>query len=171
MRKWPSIGQPKKAFKFGQAVVQSSQAHSIFPFDLFTIQFICNLDEYTRITTPRSDVLFKKGYLSRPKKSDMTSPVQSASTSSNDSAVVSVTSSDEAPPYYRMQSISPENCSTIASSPNYSVDGFEQDLPIMYSSGFYDGNGYFYANRTYINNNNSLVTYAKTCTQKKILFR
>lgn len=24
-------------------------------------------DEYTRITTPRQDVLFKKGYLSKPK--------------------------------------------------------------------------------------------------------
>lgn len=80
----------------------------------------------------------------------MTSPMQTTSTSSNDSAAASVTSEDEATPHYRMQSISPENCSTIASSPNLSTDGFEQDLPVMYTSGFYDGNGYFYANRTYI---------------------
>lgn len=108
----------------------------------------CKLDEYTRITTPRSDVLFKKGYLSRPKKDDITSS-QITTTSSNGSATVSVISGEETAPYYRMQSISPENCSTFASSPNYSTDGFEPDLPLMYSSGFYDGNGYFYVNRMY----------------------
>lgn len=34
---------------------------------------IINEDEYTKITTPRQDVLFKKGYLSRPKKNTPTS--------------------------------------------------------------------------------------------------
>lgn len=34
---------------------------------------IINEDEYTKITTPRQDVLFKKGYLSRPKKHTTTS--------------------------------------------------------------------------------------------------
>lgn len=28
---------------------------------------ICSTDEYTKITTPRQDVLFKKGYLGRRK--------------------------------------------------------------------------------------------------------
>lgn len=34
---------------------------------------IINEEEYTKITTPRQDVLFKKGYLSRPRKHTMTS--------------------------------------------------------------------------------------------------
>lgn len=31
------------------------------------LNFCCFSDEYTRITTPRQDVLFKKGYLNKPK--------------------------------------------------------------------------------------------------------
>lgn len=45
-----------------------------------------NEDEYTRITTPRQDVLFKKGYLSRPKPHVQHSqrPLTSAGNSTGD---------------------------------------------------------------------------------------
>ncbi|XP_063708153.1 calponin homology domain-containing protein DDB_G0272472-like [Culicoides brevitarsis] len=46
---------------------QEHQSHKDFPKK---VQF--NEDEYTRITTPRQDVLFKKGYLSRPKTQPVT---------------------------------------------------------------------------------------------------
>lgn len=104
------------------------------------------LDEYTRITTPRSDVLFKKGYLSRPKKNEIT-PLAQTSDMSNGSTAVSASYSDETASFYRMQSISPEKYSVKASPPTYSGDEYDQELPLMYSSGFYDGNGYFYVNR------------------------
>lgn len=96
-------------------------------------------DEYTRITTPRSDVLFKKGYLTRPKKYDTAT---TTNTSSNGSAAVSVTSTDESAPYY--QSISPE---AHAYMPSYMPEGYDQDLSMMYPPGFYGQGGYFYVNR------------------------
>lgn len=105
--------------------------------------FLLFSDEYTRITTPRSDVLFKKGYLTRPKKYDTPT---TANTSSNGSASVSVTSTDESASYY--QSISPET--TAYMQPSYVADGYEQDLSsMMYSNGFYGQSGYFYVNREY----------------------
>lgn len=116
---------------------------------LIKINILNNLDEYTRISTPRSDVLFKKGYLSRPKKNEIISSTQTMSP--NDSATVSVVSSDDMSPLYRMHSISPENHST----PAYSTDRCVPDLPLMYSSGFYDSSGYFYVNRTYPTSGNN----------------
>lgn len=115
-------------------------------------------DEYTRISTPRSEVLFKKGYLMRTKK--YIGPINStATTSSNDSGSVSVVSNEETASYYSIQSMSPENssyvhtngtsCSDAATSATYPNDAFDSDLSLMYSSGFYDNNGYFYVNRTY----------------------
>ncbi|XP_065083057.1 uncharacterized protein LOC135705315 [Ochlerotatus camptorhynchus] len=48
---------------------------------------IINEDEYTKITTPRQDVLFKKGYLSRPKKHT------TSSTNGNDNGAATGSSS------------------------------------------------------------------------------
>lgn len=75
--------------------------------------------------------------------------------SSNDSGSVSVVSNEETASYYSIQSMSPDNStylngnnssdSNSATYPN--GDGFEHDLSLIYSSGFYDNNGYFYVNR------------------------
>lgn len=80
-------------------------------------------------------------------------------TSSNDSGSVSVVSNDETASYYSIQSMSPENstyihvngtgCNDPITSATYPNDAFDPDLSLMYSSGFYDNNGYFYVNRMY----------------------
>lgn len=57
---------PKKVqFNEGECPFHPFQRNQTPP--TFTV-----LDEYTRITTPRQDVLFKKGYLSRPKTQPVT---------------------------------------------------------------------------------------------------
>ncbi|XP_055313901.1 uncharacterized protein LOC129575071 isoform X2 [Sitodiplosis mosellana] len=118
-------------------------------------------DEYTRISTPRSEVLFKKGYLMRDKKyvGPTNTMSTTATTSSNDSGSVSVVSNEETASYYSIQSMSPDNStylngnnSSDSTSATYPNDGFEHDLSLIYSSGFYDNNGYFYVN-PYIHNN------------------
>lgn len=93
-----------------------------------------------RISTPRSEMLFKKGYLSRQKINE--------TTSSSCSASVSVISGDELAPNCSAASISPDN-SAFAPSPTFSADGFNQDISLMYSPGFYASNGVFYVNRTF----------------------
>ncbi|GAB0091124.1 hypothetical protein DMENIID0001_059320 [Sergentomyia squamirostris] len=100
-----------------------------------------NEDEYTRITTPRQDVLFKKGYLSRPKKynniacSSSVNDSNTPSTSTSGSGAVSVTSiEDSTTP--STQSVSPEHCNSMSET----SDG---DYPYMYP-GFFDQNGVFY---------------------------
>ncbi|XP_055705564.1 uncharacterized protein LOC129803189 isoform X2 [Phlebotomus papatasi] len=100
-----------------------------------------NEDEYTRITTPRQDVLFKKGYLSRPKRFTPfnNAPISDPATtpSSSGSGAVSVTSMDDsATP--STQSVTPEHCHST-SEPS---DG---DYPFMYP-GFFDQNGILYVN-------------------------
>lgn len=42
-------------------------------------------DEYTRITTPRQDVLFKKGYLSKPKNYQTQTSTGNSTTSTGNS--------------------------------------------------------------------------------------
>lgn len=125
------------------------------------------IDEYTRISTPRSEVLFKKGYLMRDRKFvGPTNTIPTAAvttTSSNDSGSVSVISNEETASYYSIQSMSPDDSNSTymngggnssstdsSNSATYPNDGFEHDLSLIYSSGFYDNNGYFYVNRMYI---------------------
>lgn len=114
------------------------------------------IDEYTRISTPRSEVLFKKGYLMRNQK--YVGPIKSMTTaptsSSNDSGSVSVVSNEETASYYSIQSMSPENSTYMngtncsdSTSATYPNDLYDPDLSVIYSSGFYDSNGYFYVNR------------------------
>lgn len=100
--------------------------------------FFCHLiDDYTRITTPRQDVLFKKGYLSRPKK-HLTTPQTSTDTNTTSSGAMSTVSTEESMSS-SMQSFSPDNAES---------DVFDPDHPFMYP-GFYDQNGVFYVNRKY----------------------
>lgn len=68
--------------------------------------------------------------------------------SSNGSTAVSIVSTEETASYYSMQSISPENCAYNSST--YPTDGIDQDLSLMYPSGYYDNNCYFYVNRKLI---------------------
>ncbi|XP_037031569.1 uncharacterized protein LOC119071054 isoform X2 [Bradysia coprophila] len=90
-----------------------------------TTKPLFNEDDYTRISTPRQDVLFKKGYLSRPKKTI-------TPTETTVSTTVSVVSTEDS----GTQSLSPEHCS---STPEI----FDPDQPLMYP-GFYDENGVFF---------------------------
>lgn len=88
-------------------------------------------------------------------------PTNTTGTSS-DSGSVSVVSNEETASYYSIQSMSPDNSnyhngngngnsnsSSDRNSATYPNDGFEHDLSLILSSGFYDNNGYFYVNRMY----------------------
>lgn len=81
-------------------------------------------DDYTRITTPRQDVLFKKGYLSRPKPY--------ATQSSTDM-------SDNANGMEDVIVLTPEEA--IAAG---LMHGYDPEHPYI---GFYDATGMFYVNR------------------------
>lgn len=94
-----------------------------------------------------------------PTNTISTAPATTAS-SSNDSGSVSVISNEETASYYSIQSMSPDDSqstylnggnssSTDSTSATYPNDGFEHDLSLIYSSGFYDNSGYFYVNRMY----------------------
>lgn len=83
--------------------------------------FFLNVDDYTRITTPRQDVLFKKGYLSRPKSyAPTTEPIETSP--ADDVAMITI---EEA----------------IAAG---LVHGYDPENPFL---GYYDAHGVFYVNR------------------------
>jgi hypothetical protein len=88
--------------------------------------FLNFTDEYTRITTPRQDVLFKKGYLSRPKK------YTQLLTENGDGTATST-----------------EGSSTpVSSECGYkSNESPDIDYASMYSPGYVDENGVFIVNR------------------------
>lgn len=105
--------------------------------------FIFSIDEYTRITTPRQDVLFKKGYLSKPKKYSISYETTTTTTSSSGAMSV-VSTEDSTTP--STQSLSPENFTN--STPELPDSEFN---PFMYSP-YVDQNGLFYVNRKYVFN-------------------
>jgi hypothetical protein len=90
-------------------------------------------DEYTRITTPRQDVLFKKGYLSR--MNNKTASNLSATVNSTESTAASstITTSD---PDSSVSTLSP---ATTPSMDYGQVDSME--YAPMYYPGYYDENG------------------------------
>lgn len=111
------------------------------------------IDEYTRISTPRAEVLFKKGYLTRKMQfiesvSAMPSALPKSSSSPSDSASGSVVSNEETASCYSIQSLSPANGSDTTSA-TYPNDIYDPDMSLYYSSGYYDNSGYFYVNRMY----------------------
>uniref|UniRef100_A0A6M2DI84 Putative mediator of rna polymerase ii transcription subunit 26 isoform x2 n=1 Tax=Xenopsylla cheopis TaxID=163159 RepID=A0A6M2DI84_XENCH len=110
----------------------TERSHSSAGPDEPKIKF--NEDEYTRITTPRQDVLFKKGYLSKRKPL-----IASTSTSSADPGA-----STSAPSTPSTQSTSPEHHAHT----NETTHESELVMPdgLMYPNGFYDQNGVFYVN-------------------------
>lgn len=94
-----------------------------------------NEDEYTRITTPRQDVLFKKGYLSKPKKYLKYNDVHTPSSS----GAMSVISTEESTTT-STQSVTPENFNSIPENPD------ESDFSAYPYQSFIDQNGLFYLN-------------------------
>lgn len=89
------------------------------------------LDEYTRITTPRQDVLFKKGYLSRPKKPEnpiiSESSLAGAEQANEDTVADAVTTNDS------------------SADPAMDAENNMQQDYYMYP-GYVDQNGLFYVN-------------------------
>ncbi|XP_066144421.1 uro-adherence factor A-like isoform X1 [Euwallacea fornicatus] len=79
-----------------------------------------NEDEYTRITTPRQDVLFKKGYLNKPKTFH-------SQTSTGNST------------------ISTEN-STENGTPDHQSTDLDYESQFVFPNGFVDQNGIYYVN-------------------------
>ena len=90
-------------------------------------------DEYTRITTPRQDVLFKKGYLSRINNKPACS--LPASTNSNEMVAASSTITTSDPD---------SSVSTLSPATTPSIDFGQMDsleyAPMCYP-GYYDDNG------------------------------
>lgn len=119
-----------------------------------------NEDEYTKITTPRQDVLFKKGYLSRPKKH-----VSSENGLANGSSSTTTTTTDGSEIATGSGSVS--TAESITSDSTYLTDGLFMDpyptpypyfgyidqSGVLVMNGFaVDSNGYSYMNggQTYI---------------------
>ncbi|XP_055591514.1 uncharacterized protein LOC129743507 [Uranotaenia lowii] len=96
-----------------------------------------NEDEYTKISTPRQDVLFKKGYLSKPK----VSTVAEASTSSINGCDATTTTSG-----------SVSTAESVTSDGTYYTDfpGYPPAFPCF---GYYDKNGILVMSGFAVDNN------------------
>uniref|UniRef100_A0A182QKY3 Uncharacterized protein n=1 Tax=Anopheles farauti TaxID=69004 RepID=A0A182QKY3_9DIPT len=110
-----------------------------------------NDDEYTRITTPRQDVLFKKGYLSRPKPS-----VATASTSNTTSSSLAGTTSEGSDGGNGgSNSISTTESITSEYGGSYAADGsplFDYSFPCI-PCGYFTENGVLVMNGFAVDNN------------------
>ncbi|XP_050081137.1 uncharacterized protein LOC126568665 [Anopheles maculipalpis] len=110
-----------------------------------------NDDEYTRITTPRQDVLFKKGYLSRPKPS-----VATASTSNTGSSSLAGTTSEGSDGGNGgSNSISTTESITSEYGGSYAADGgqlFDYSFPCV-PCGYFTENGVLVMNGFAVDNN------------------
>ncbi|XP_052889485.1 uncharacterized protein LOC128297825 [Anopheles moucheti] len=111
-----------------------------------------NDDEYTRITTPRQDVLFKKGYLSRPKPS-----VATASTSNTGSSSIAGTTSEgsDGGNGGGSNSISTTESITSEYGGSYAADGsqlYDYSIPCI-PCGYFTENGVLVMNGFAVDNN------------------
>ncbi|XP_019876522.2 microtubule-associated protein futsch isoform X2 [Aethina tumida] len=79
-----------------------------------------NEDEYTKITTPRQDVLFKKGYLNKPKTYQSQTSTGNSTTSTGNS--------------------------TGNGTPDYQLTDIEYESQFVFPNGFVDQNGIYYVN-------------------------
>jgi hypothetical protein len=97
-----------------------------------------NEDEYTRITTPRQDVLFKKGYLNKPK-------TYQTQTSTGNSTTSTGNSTGNGTPDH-------QSTGTPCASPNEqttqtaTVSDLEYESQFVFPNGFVDQNGIYYVN-------------------------
>ncbi|ENN71647.1 hypothetical protein YQE_11745, partial [Dendroctonus ponderosae] len=78
------------------------------------------VDEYTRITTPRQDVLFKKGYLNKPK-------TYHTQTSTGNSTISTGNSTENG-------------------TPDHQSTDLDYESQFMFPNGFVDQNGIYYVN-------------------------
>ncbi|XP_050511621.1 uncharacterized protein LOC114339993 isoform X1 [Diabrotica virgifera virgifera] len=79
-----------------------------------------NEDEYTKITTPRQDVLFKKGYLNKPRNYQTQTSTGTSTTSTGNS--------------------------TGNGTPDHQSTDLEYDSQFVFPNGFVDQNGIYYVN-------------------------
>lgn len=111
---------------------------------------IRSTDEYTRITTPRQDVLFKKGYLSRMNSNNNSStttnnnktvspPLISTTDSTAPNSTATTTNSDQESNVSVSSTLSP--ATTPSMDYGQQVDGMEYTAPVYYPGYYYDENG------------------------------
>ena len=105
-----------------------------FFWTLFSFFLSCSRlsDEYTRITTPRQDVLFKKGYLSRMNNKTVTNLSATVNSVESTAASSTITTSD---PDSSVSTLSP------ATTPSMDFAQTDLDYAPMYYPGYYDENG------------------------------
>lgn len=126
---------------------------------------IINEEEYTKITTPRQDVLFKKGYLSRPKKYTTTPTNTNESGTATGSSSVNGATTDGSEAAIGSGTVS--TAESVTSDSTYLTDGHLLDYPaplpyfgyidhqsgVLVMNGFaVDNSGFSYMNggQTYI---------------------
>ncbi|XP_055620176.1 uncharacterized protein LOC129764748 [Toxorhynchites rutilus septentrionalis] len=111
---------------------------------------VINEDEYTKITTPRQDVLFKKGYLSRPKRNG------SATTTISEDGMITASSFangtvDESDVMTASGSVSATE--SIMSDATYLTEGHFVDYPTPYPYfGYFDQSGVLVMNGFAVDN-------------------
>ncbi|XP_053685135.1 uncharacterized protein LOC128734805 isoform X2 [Sabethes cyaneus] len=105
-----------------------------------------NEEEYTKITTPRQDVLFKKGYLSRPKRRTTTA-TDSSVLSSSANGGTPIDGSDTA-----TGSGSVSTAESVMSDSTYLTEGHFLEYPTPYF-GYFDQSGVLVMNGFAIDNN------------------
>uniref|UniRef100_A0AAG5DKY2 Uncharacterized protein n=1 Tax=Anopheles atroparvus TaxID=41427 RepID=A0AAG5DKY2_ANOAO len=119
-----------------------------------------NDDEYTRITTPRQDVLFKKGYLSRPKPTTATTTTTTTSTSTENTASSSIAGttsdgSDNGGNGGGSNSISTTASITSEFGGSFAADGsplYDYPYPLL-PCGYFTENGVLVMNGFAVDNN------------------
>ncbi|XP_056633146.1 uncharacterized protein LOC130442811 isoform X1 [Diorhabda sublineata] len=114
--KLPYSSQSTPRRKFQHDSTKSTRSSSTASENKITF----NEDEYTRITTPRQDVLFKKGYLSKPKTYQMQTSTGTSTTSASNS--------------------------TGNGTPDHQSTDLEYDSQFVFPNGFVDHNGIYYVN-------------------------
>lgn len=101
--------------------------------------FIIISDEYTRITTPRQDVLFKKGYLSRM-NNNKTATTTTTNTNSTESTTT--TNSDLDSLVSTLSPATTPSTMEYSAGTKYSSDMVDSmDYPMYYPGCYYDENG------------------------------
>ncbi|XP_063229557.1 uncharacterized protein LOC134534853 isoform X2 [Bacillus rossius redtenbacheri] len=100
-----------------------------------------NEEEYTKITTPRQDVLFKKGYLGRKRPTPAPEPAATAATAA---APADVTNGNLRPDGSVVQNGEP-----LDNDQGYEVIAPDEQPQIIYTNGYVDHSGIYYINGGY----------------------
>ncbi|KFB47453.1 hypothetical protein ZHAS_00015400 [Anopheles sinensis] len=115
-----------------------------------------NDDEYTRITTPRQDVLFKKGYLSRPKPTTTATAVSTSNENTASSSIAGTTSEgSDGGNGGGSNSISTTESITSEYGGSFAADGsplFDYPYPLL-PCGYFTENGVLVMNGFAVDNN------------------